>query len=118
MTGWTRWLKFNGVGALGIVAQLGMLALLNGVFHVQYLIATAIAVESAVLHNFVWHERFRGRPQGQRTFVPVAEIQCDDGRFLYRGKCHFLKTSGGSRPGATLSECLCHWLVLGYQLPA
>ena len=54
MTGCTRWLKFNGVGALGIVAQLGVLALLTGVFHVQYLIATAIAVESAVLHNFVW----------------------------------------------------------------
>ena len=48
MTGWTRWLKFNGVGALGIVMQLGVLALLTGVFHVQYLIATAIAVESAV----------------------------------------------------------------------
>jgi len=58
VSGWMRWLKFNAVGALGILVQLGALALLTGMFHVQYLIATALAVESAVLHNFLWHERF------------------------------------------------------------
>ena len=53
-----RWLKFNFVGALGIVVQLGALAVLSRLFHLHYLIATAIAVETAVLHNFFWHERF------------------------------------------------------------
>jgi putative flippase GtrA len=53
-----RWLKFNFVGAVGIVVQLAALQLLIRGFHVQYLVATAIAVELAVLHNFVWHERF------------------------------------------------------------
>jgi putative flippase GtrA len=53
-----RWMKFNLVGAIGIGVQLGMLALLTSVFHMAYLPATALAVESAVLHNFVWHERF------------------------------------------------------------
>ena len=53
-----RWLKFNFVGALGIVVQLAALALLVKVARVPYLWATAIAVETAVLHNFVWHERF------------------------------------------------------------
>jgi putative flippase GtrA len=53
-----RWIKFNLVGAIGIGVQLGMLALLTSVFHVEYLLATTLAVESAVLHNFVWHERF------------------------------------------------------------
>ena len=58
MSGWVRWLKFNTVGALGILVQLGALALLTGVCHQQYLFATAVAVEAAILHNFFWHERF------------------------------------------------------------
>lgn len=56
-----RWLKFNAVGAIGIVVQLGALAILNGLLRVQYLPATALAVEIAVLHNFVWHERWTWR---------------------------------------------------------
>ena len=61
-----RWLKFHLVGAIGIAVQLGILALLVSVLGVNYLIATAVAVEAAVLHNFVWHERYtwRGRPSG------------------------------------------------------
>jgi putative flippase GtrA len=53
-----RWLKFNLVGAIGIGVQLATLALLASGFGVNYLAATAVAVETAVLHNFVWHERF------------------------------------------------------------
>jgi putative flippase GtrA len=53
-----RWLKFNAVGALGIPVQLGVLALLSSAFRLNYLFATALAVEAAILHNFFWHERF------------------------------------------------------------
>ena len=53
-----RWLKFNTVGAIGIVVQLAALAVLKGLLHVEYLWATGLAVEAAVLHNFVWHERW------------------------------------------------------------
>ena len=56
-----RWLKFNGVGAIGIVLQLAVLALLRSVVGLEYLTATALAVEAAVLHNFVWHERWTWR---------------------------------------------------------
>jgi putative flippase GtrA len=52
-----RWLKFNAVGLLGVGVQLAMLAALTA-FGMDYLPASALAVESAVLHNFVWHERF------------------------------------------------------------
>jgi putative flippase GtrA len=55
-----RWLKFNVVGWLGVVVQLGALALFL-VLGVYYLAATALAVECAILHNFVWHERFTWR---------------------------------------------------------
>lgn len=53
-----RWLKFNLVGALGIGVQLGTLALMTEAWHFGYLFATVLAVEAAVLHNFVWHEKF------------------------------------------------------------
>ncbi len=56
--GW-RWLKFNLVGAIGIGVQLAtlwMLVHVRGRFN--YLLATGLAVEIAVLHNFVWHHRF------------------------------------------------------------
>ena len=58
MTTGRRWLKFNLVGAIGIVVQLAMLGILTSIFRLNYLPATALAVEAAVLHNFLWHERF------------------------------------------------------------
>jgi putative flippase GtrA len=55
---WIRWWKFNAVGAMGIVVQLIALMLLKSVLHLNYLVATALAVEAAVIHNFFWHERY------------------------------------------------------------
>jgi putative flippase GtrA len=52
------WLKFNTVGVIGIPVQLGVLGLLKGGLGFHYLIATAVAVEAATLHNFMWHERW------------------------------------------------------------
>jgi len=56
-----RWLKFNAVGAIGIVVQTAALWVLKSMLRVEILTATAIAVETAVLHNFVWHENWTWR---------------------------------------------------------
>ena len=53
-----RWCKFNFVGGIGILVQFAALFVLKSVLHFHYLAATAIAVEAAVMHNFVWHEQF------------------------------------------------------------
>jgi len=53
-----RWLKFNAVGGVGIAVQLAALAFFRSVLHLDYLVATGLAVETAVIHNFLWHERF------------------------------------------------------------
>ena len=59
MSGTLRvWLKFNAVGLIGIGVQLLALAVLKSGFSLNYLAATAFAVEIAVLHNFIWHERW------------------------------------------------------------
>ena len=54
----TRWLKFNFVGGIGIAVQFAVLFLLKAVLGFDYLFATTLAVEAAVVHNFVWHEQF------------------------------------------------------------
>ena len=66
-----RWIAFNGVGSLGIIVHLGILAILLRRFDVPYLWATAIAVECAVIHNFVWHQRWtwRDRPAGSDSHL-------------------------------------------------
>ena len=56
-----RWLAFNFVGGLGILIQLSTLAALTAGAGLNYLFATGLAVETAVLHNFVWHERWTWR---------------------------------------------------------
>jgi putative flippase GtrA len=53
-----RWLRFNAVGLAGILVQLGTLAALKQFTELPTLAATALAVEFAVLHNFIWHERW------------------------------------------------------------
>ena len=60
---WGRWLTFNGVGLLGMGLQLSLMALAMRM-GVHYLLATVLAVEATVLHNFVWHQRWtwRDRP--------------------------------------------------------
>jgi putative flippase GtrA len=59
-----RWLKFNAVGGMGVAVQLAALALFKSGLHLHYLLATAAAVELALLHNFVWHERWTWKDRG------------------------------------------------------
>ena len=63
-----RWMKFNLVGALGIILQLSVLALLSQWCGIPYLPATALAVETTVLHNYIWHERFTWADRGSRSW--------------------------------------------------
>ena len=49
-----RWLRFCAVGIGGAGVQLAVLALLLR-FRVHYLLATALAMETALLHNYAWH---------------------------------------------------------------
>ena len=57
-----KWLRFNTVGIGGAVLQVALLWSLEHA-GVQYLLATAVAVEAALLHNYFWHVRWtwRGR---------------------------------------------------------
>ncbi len=59
-----RWWAFNAVGVIGMLVQLAVVGILLRLAAWHYLVATAVGVESAVLHNFIWHQRWtwRDRP--------------------------------------------------------
>jgi putative flippase GtrA len=61
--------KFAIVGGLGFVLQLLTLWALTSLAAWPWLPATAAAVEIAVLHNFVWHERWTWADRGFGGFA-------------------------------------------------
>ena len=69
-------MKFNLVGALGIAVQLTVLLGLKSGLHLNYLLATALAVETAVVHNFLWHERYTWADRVQPSWRSLCRGCC------------------------------------------
>lgn len=94
-----HWLKFNLVGGIGVAVQFAALFLLKGVFHFHYLAATAIAVESAVVHNFVWHEQFtwsdRVQASRRRSLPRFAKFNLTTGAVSILGNLALMKVMVG-----------------------
>jgi putative flippase GtrA len=90
-----RWLKFNAVGALGIGVQLGVLLTLKSRFHLSYLFATALAVEAAVIHNFLWHERYtwvdRVQPSWRKSLPRLLRFNLTAGGVSIVGNLALMK---------------------------
>jgi len=70
-----RWWKFNLVGAMGMVVQLAALALFARMALGHYLVASAAAVELAVLHNFVWHLHYTWRDRRDDSSWTIQLLQ-------------------------------------------
>jgi putative flippase GtrA len=86
-----RWLKFNLVGGIGIAVQLLVLAMLRTGLHFNYLIATALAVETAVIHNFLWHERFTWADRAGDGFARFLKFNLTTGLFSIAGNLALMK---------------------------
>jgi len=67
MNSLARWGKFNLVGAVGMVVQLAVLAIVNRLVPGHYLCASAVAVELTLLHNFALHVHFTWRDRRDPT---------------------------------------------------
>ncbi len=84
-----RWIKFNAVGGIGIVVQLAALAILRSWLKLDYLLATGLAVEIAVIHNFFWHERFTwaDRPAARpvQSLVRLVKFNAGNGAVSIAG---------------------------------
>ncbi len=96
---WLRWLKFNAVGALGIVVQMAVLFALKAGFHFNYLLATALAVEAAVVHNFLWHERYTWadcvQPSWRRSLPRLLRFNLTAGAVSVAGNLALMKVLVG-----------------------
>ena len=94
-----RWCKFNFVGGIGIGVQFFALFLLKSVLHFNYLAATAIAVEAAVVHNFVWHEQFtwadRVQPSWRRSMMRLLRFNLTNGGVSLLGNLALMKVMVG-----------------------
>lgn len=91
-SGLVRWLKFNLVGAIGICVQLTALAILHSALGMNYLLATGLAVEITVIHNFVWHERFTWAERATTSrLLRLAKFNLTTGTFSIAGNLLFTK---------------------------
>jgi len=94
-----RWCKFNVVGGMGILVQFAALFLLKSVLHFNYLGATAIAVEAAVVHNFVWHEQFtwvdRVQPSWSRSLTRLLRFNLANGGVSILGNLALMRVMVG-----------------------
>ena len=90
-----RWLKFNAVGGLGIGVQLTVLLTVKSGFHLNYLLATALAVEAAVVHNFLWHERYtwadRVQPSWKKSMPRLLRFNLTTGGVSIAGNLALMK---------------------------
>lgn len=114
-----RWVVFNGVGALGIGVQLAVLAVLVRFMDVHYLWATAVAVEAALLHNFVWHERWTWRDRTIRARDALAgrlgRFHLLNGLVSFAGNLTLMRVFTGSHQidpiAANIAAILCCSIV-------
>lgn len=54
----TRFVRFGIVGSLGVAVNSAVLFLAHGVAGLPLLLASGMAVEVAILHNYLWNERW------------------------------------------------------------
>ena len=93
-----RWLKFNFVGGIGIGVQLAVLGMLKGGFHFNYLVSTALAVEAAVIHNFLWHEHFtwKDRERAAGPLVRFIKFNLTNGLLSILGNLGLMRLLAGA----------------------
>ena len=90
-----HFIRFNVVGILGFALQTGALFVLtHGPHPLGYLLATAAAVELAVLNNFVWHQRWtwKDRPPATRgeTLRRLVKFNITNGAVSIIGNLVFM----------------------------
>ena len=94
-----RWLRFNFVGGVGIFVQFFALFVLKSMLQLDYLVATGLAVEAAVVHNFLWHERYtwadRVRPSWRKSLARLARFNVTNGGVSIVGNLALMKVMVG-----------------------
>jgi putative flippase GtrA len=116
------------VGAIGILVQEAALCLMSAA-STNYLIATVVAVESAILHNFVWHRFFTWpdrRGSLSETFAALVRFNLSNGLISLVGNLALMALFSGALhwpllPANLISITICalanfagsdHWVFI------
>jgi putative flippase GtrA len=93
MNTFIRWGKFNLVGVMGMVVQIGALNLIERCAPGHYLFATAAAIEITLLHNFIWHTRYtwRDRRDGSALSVQCIRFHLTNGLISMLGNLAIMR---------------------------
>ena len=90
-----KYLQFNAVGAVGVIVQLALLSLFYHGFGWHYLLATVLAVELTVIHNFFWHEKWtwkeRCRGSSRDSWSRLIRFNVTNGFISIAGNIVFMK---------------------------
>jgi len=59
--------RYNAIGLMGLGLQLILLYFLTQFVHLNYFVATLFAVQCALIHNFLWHQRWTWKENAVRS---------------------------------------------------
>ena len=68
----SRFGRYSLVGFIGAILQLMLVCVLTKSFGVLSTVATLVAVEITILHNFTWHEHFTWGNRGPKSSRRLA----------------------------------------------
>jgi putative flippase GtrA len=108
-----RWARFNAVGAAGFMVQTLAVWLLADRGGMHYLGAVALALELAIMHNYVWHARWtwpdrHRKGSGVRRLVQYHALT--GGTALANLGCVAVLVEAGGvpyLPASALAVCAC-----------
>jgi len=96
-----RAVRFGVVGLGGVLTNSGCLVLLHGGLHLPLALASALAAEIAIVHNFLWNNRWTFQA-GRPTFRRLMRFN--------------LVSLAGLGVNVALVNGLVHWLAWHYLL--
>lgn len=119
-----RWMKFNVVGIAGMLVQLVTLAGLNHIVPRHYLVNSLVAVETAILHNFIahvhytWRDRllhhpWRDRRRSMVLLRPLWRFQLSNGAVSLVGNAVLIKLLVGGAHLPVLAANLVAIVICG-----
>jgi putative flippase GtrA len=132
VTGRCRLARFSMVGAIGVLVQEAALYLMSAA-GTNYLVATVVAVESAILHNFIWHRFFTWpdrRGSLSETFAALLRFNLSNGLISLVGNLALMTLFSGELhwpllPANLLSITVCalanfavsdHWVFISESI--
>lgn len=88
--------RFAGVGLLGFLLQLTALWWLTTHAHWSWMTATPVAVELAVVHNYLWHARWTWRDRPGGSPVRFVRFQLANGVASIAGNAALMALFAGA----------------------